>query len=748
MKPSLIDIIVSMLVLGACTPKDKPSYLPVIPQPNAFEYGKGSVTIDDRIVLVFPDGNENVGKVVDYLSDRFSITLDRGMVPVFLRVDSTLSPEAYILDVSASYGVEILSAPDGSGWFYGVQTLMQLREAGNGKIDAVHIEDAPRFSYRGALMDPARNFMPKEFVFRFLDLMALYKLNVFHMHLTDDQGWRIEIDRYPRLTEVGASRPYTQLGASEYYFEPTYDGKPVSGYYTKDDIREIVAYAADRFITVIPEIDMPGHASAAIAAYPELSCGLKDKYTVQPGFGVFDDVFCPKKETFEFLCNVLDEVIDLFPGEYIMIGGDECPKKAWKACAHCQNLIKHENLADEHELQSYFIKRIEEHVNSRGRKIIGWDEILEGGLAPNATVMSWRGVSGGRAAALSGHDAIMAPSHWCYLNHYQQYEGNEPLGGGGFLPLDTVYSFEPVPADMPDSLARHIIGVQANIWGEFIQTPEYFEYMAFPRLLAMAEVQWTQPSRKNFDNFCRVLDGEFSRLDSLGVNAGRNFYEVNIYGGYNDSIGTYEARLSTFCPDATIEYTLDDSTFTIPAVYTAPVALDTATTVYARVVRDGKVMGRVNKRILAASKASGAKTVLDIHREMIDGYVSKVRDGKGWVWLGEEGPGEVTLDFGKPTEFSTVATNVLWRPATKLWFPTAIEVAVSDDGETFETVLREDLSFDTNVKAATAYPVSVSFGPVSKRYVRVTLVPSGKVPPGYEHAGEESWVGADELMIY
>ena len=359
-----------VLCVASCTRKED-VYVTVIPQPNEAVGLSGTVSLSDNLCITAPEGNDGAEKVVRYLSDRFTVS-DRGdATSVTLREDTAMAPEAYVLEIAPSKGVKITSAPDGSGWFYGVQTMMQLRNAGKGVVDAVRINDAPRFGYRGAQMDPARNWLPKEEVLKYLDLMALYKLNTFHFHLTDDQGWRIQIDRYPRLMEVGSKRPHTQIGHADTYNPVRYDSIPDEGYYTKDDIREILAYAADRFITVIPEIEMPGHASAALASYPELSCGLGKTYIVQGRYDVFDEVFCPKEETFEFLCNVLDEVIELFPSQYIHIGGDECPKKAWAKCEHCQKMIKDLGLADEHELQSYFIKRIEEHVNSRGRSIIG-----------------------------------------------------------------------------------------------------------------------------------------------------------------------------------------------------------------------------------------------------------------------------------------------------------------------------------------------------------------------------------------
>ncbi len=738
---------VTAMALSSCSTAHKPDYLPVIPQPNGFEAGSGRVAISDIIDLNYPEGNDGAAKVARYLSDRFSIKGGEGSTTVALTVDTALAPEAYVLDITPSRGVSISSSADGAGWFYGVQTLIQLRNAGNGTVDAVHVDDAPRFSYRGALMDPARNWQPKEEVLKFIDLMALYKLNYFHFHLTNDQGWRIEIDRYPKLMEIGSTRPYTQIGHSDYYFPVRFDGIEDSGYYTKDDIREIVAYAADRFITVIPEIEMPGHASAALAAYPELSCGLGKTYKVQPEFDVFDEVFCPKEETFEFLCNVLDEVIEMFPSKYINIGGDECPKKAWAKCDHCQAMIKRLGLADEDELQSYFIKRIEEHVNSRGRSIIGWDEILEGGLAPNATVMSWRGEEGGIAAASAGHDVIMSPSHWCYLDYYQQDPVLAPMAIGGYLPIDTVYSYDPVSEQIPDSLRHHVIGAQANVWGEYTQTPEYFEYLAFPRLLAMSEVQWTQPSRKNFDNFCRVLDAEFPRLDALGVNACRNFYQANIFGRYNPAIKSYEVELKTRTPDSEIEYTLGDSTFASPNKYTAPFALDGNTTVYARVMRDGKAAGDVSQRIFKVSKATGSVVNPEHLSGLVDGYVGTDRDAHAWNVLRNEEDDVVTFELAGPTEISSVSGSSIWRPNYMWWPLSAMTVEVSDDGENYTKVAEKEFKFDLSPTVATVYDFGITFEPLSAKYVRLRMRPFGESLPGYYHAGEPTVVTVDEIEI-
>jgi len=728
-----------LLCVASCTQKDD-VYLTVIPQPNNATELTGTVALSDNICITAPSGNDGADKVVRYLSGHFNVSDGEASTPILLKEDTTMAAEAYLLEITPSKGVEITAAPDGSGWFYGVQTLMQLRNAGNGVVKAVRIDDAPRFVHRGAHMDSARNWLPKGEVLKFLDLIALYKLNVFNFHLTEDQGWRIEIERYPRLTEVGSKRPHTQIGHADTYNPVRYDSIPDEGYYTKDDIREILAYAADRFITVIPEIEMPGHASAALAAYPEYSCGLGKTYIVQGRFDVFDEVFCPKEETFEFLCNVLDEVIELFPSQYIHIGGDECPKKAWAKCDHCQKMIKDLGLADEHELQSYFIKRIEQHVNSRGRSIIGWDEILEGGLAPNATVMSWRGEEGGIEAASAGHDVIMTPAHWCYIDYYQEDPALAPQGIGGYLPIDTVYSYNPVSAAIPDSLQHHIIGSQVNIWGEYIQTPEHFEYMAFPRLLAMSEVQWTQPSRKSFEHFCRALDAEFPRLDSLGVNACRNFYQANIFGHYNRDTKQYEVELKTLWPDAEIEYTLNDSTFAEALKYTQPFALENNATVWARALRDGKQEAPATHRILKVSKASGA--TVDTHSEIIDGYVGLPRDS--YAWKGTYGD-TITVTFDEPVEVSSVRSRALYRPNYLWWPPSRVTIEVSADGDKFETVFdQEKMPFAEPPTESTAYPVAADFKPTEAKVVKVILKCCKSIS---SDSGEPAHVALDELEI-
>jgi hexosaminidase len=357
--------------------------------------------------------------------------------------------------------------------------------------------------------------MPKEFILKYLDYMAFHKLNTFHWHLTEDQGWRIEIKKFPRLTEVGSVRKETLVG---HYGSNSYDGKPAGGFYTQEEVKEIVAYASDRFITVVPEIEMPGHALAALASYPELGC-TGGPYEVGTTWGVFDDVYCAgNAKTDTFLMDVLKEVIPLFPGEYFHIGGDECPKTRWKECPVCKQKMKEEGLKTEHELQSYFVQRMERFLNENGKKLIGWDEILEGGLAPNAAVMSWRGEDGGIAAARERHYVVMTPGEYCYLDHYQADPITEPLAIGGYLPLKKLYGYEPIPAILSKEEAKYVLGAQGNVWTEYMQTPAQVEYMVFPRAAALAEVVWSPKGARDFDGFKTRLSRLSKFYDLMGIN--------------------------------------------------------------------------------------------------------------------------------------------------------------------------------------------------------------------------------------
>jgi len=472
-----------------------------------------------------------------------------------------LGSEGYTLK-SDENRIQIEAATE-QGVFYGVQSLLQLLspKAGGDRpvVAAVNIFDRPRFSYRGMHLDVGRHFMPVSFIKKYIDLIALHKMNTFHWHLTEDQGWRIEIKKYPKLTGVGSWRDETVIGHAA--GSEVYDGQRYGGFYTQAEIRDVVAYAQSRFVTIIPEIEMPGHSQAAIAAYPELGCTGKQ---IRPmtTWGVSKDVFCPNETTFQFLEDVLTEVMALFPSKYIHIGGDEVPKDHWKANADAQALMQKEGLKDEHELQSYFIRRIERFLNANGRSLIGWDEILEGGLSPNATVMSWRGVDGGIAAAKEGHDAIMTPGSHCYFDHYQGDKIAEEQMIGGMTTLEKVYSYEPIPTELTAEEAKHILGAQGNVWTEYLKTPERVEYAALPRMSALAEVVWTPSNQRDWSDFLRRMQVHFQRLDALDV----QFHIPMTQGLGKDRVsktGKETLTLTTLWQDAQIRYTTDGSEPTV-----------------------------------------------------------------------------------------------------------------------------------------------------------------------------------------
>jgi len=445
---------------------------------------------------------------------------------VLMSIDTTVhNPEGYLLNISSKRIT--IKARTAVGLFYAVQTIRQLLPPEVEKDSIVNkitlkvpiceIADEPRFAYRGMHLDVGRHLFPVSYIKRYIDMIALHKMNTFHWHLTEDQGWRIEIKKFPKLTEVGAFRKETVVGHAGK--KPSvYDGIPYGGFYSQDEVKEIIAYAKSRFISIIPEIEMPGHSLAALASYPELSC-TGGPFEVGKTWGIVRDVYCAGKEgTFKFLEDVLSEICDLFPSPYIHIGGDECPKDRWEKCPLCQKRIKDEGLKDTKELQSYFIKRMEKFLISKNKRLIGWDEILEGGLAPEATVMSWRGVTGGIEAAKQGHDVIMSPNKYVYLDYYQCEPDGQPLAIGGYLPLENVYSFDPQFAELSQDQQKHILGLQGNVWSEYLSTPQYMEYMAFPRMFAISEIGWTPGSKKDFEDFLARFTTQKRRYDKIGIN--------------------------------------------------------------------------------------------------------------------------------------------------------------------------------------------------------------------------------------
>lgn len=530
----------------------------ITPQPLSKEMSTGKFLINAKTKVA---GDISLEKEGQFLADILSAAAGQSIAfssevnkaNIILKLNDAIeNEEGYELDVK--YNEIVISGKTSKGVFYGIQTLRQLIPTTAKEDDvtlkkitipAVTIKDNPRYQYRGMHLDVARHFFPVDFVKKYIDLIAMHKMNTFHWHLTEDQGWRIEIKKYPKLTEIGAWRNGTIIG---HHPGTANDEKEYGGFYTQEEIKDVVKYATERHITVIPEIELPGHSGAAIAAYPFLSCfpeeptkifndmGSKKGKEIQANgtpkivvetWGVMDDVFCAgKEETFKFFEDVLAEVIPLFPSQYIHIGGDECPKGNWERCVQCQKRMESLNLKDEHELQSYFINRIEKYVNANGKKIIGWDEILEGGLAPNATVMSWRGIKGGIEAAKQHHDVIMTPEHTVYFDYYQNKDKkNEPLAIGGLTTVEDVYNFEPTPAELTREEQKYILGAQANVWSEYMETTDHVEYMILPRMTALSEVVWSSKESRNWQDFSKRLKYFSKRYDAMGLNYAKHTFK-------------------------------------------------------------------------------------------------------------------------------------------------------------------------------------------------------------------------------
>ncbi len=611
-------LVAAMLLLTSCTAKEKIiAEINIIPKPISLQKQEGTFTIDEDTEFILTDKSKvlltGVGIFSDIINNSSLFELrpeykqigDAGEGAIVVSLCDNVDKyghEGYSLKVTSNN--ILVEAAEPTGVFYAFQTLRQLFppeledsiiKAEEWHIPAVEIFDRPVFKWRGQLLDVSRHFLPLELVKKNIDYLARYKMNVYHLHLTDDQGWRVEIKKYPKLTEIGAWRvDYNDMNWWGRPAQKPGDEATYGGYYTQDQTREIVRYAADRFITILPEIDVPGHSQSIIASYPEVSCDGK-KYYVATGGVAKDNTVCPGKEiTFDFIEDVLDEVLPLFPGEYFHIGGDECNKSQWAKCADCQRRIKMEGLKNEHELQSYFIKRVEKIVNAHGKILVGWDEILEGGLAPNATVMSWRGEKGGIASAKMGHDVVMSPNTYCYLDLKQGNPELEPPYGYSRLLLSIAYSYAPIPEVLNDEGKKHILGVQGNLWGESIRDEKAMDYMLFPRLLAIAEVGWTPKENRQWDDFVGRLEYNFIRLENLGIGYAPSMYNVNVEKVDEKMKGDFKVALKTERGSLPIHYTLDGSEPTAKSeTFKEPLLINNKSTLKAAAFKDNKQIGRV-----------------------------------------------------------------------------------------------------------------------------------------------------------
>lgn len=673
--------------------------------------------------------------------------------------DETIGEEGYRIDSNRDGLVVTANKP--AGILYGSQTIYQLLSThAHGRLPGLQITDYPRFGYRGLHLDVSRHFFPIEFIYKLIDQMAQHKLNVFHWHLIDDQGWRLEIKKYPKLTEVGAWR----VDMSHLHW----DARPLTndrenatygGYYTQDEVRELVAYAAERNITIMPEIELPAHVMSALAAYPELSCTGENLGVPPGGIWPITHIYCAGNEaTFEFLENVLLEVMELFPSEFIHIGGDEADKTNWRSCPRCQARIRNEGLKDEEELQSYFITRMEKFLNAHGRRLMGWDEILEGGLAPNATVMSWRGEAGGIEAAQMGHNVVMTPGSHCYFDHYQGDPDIEPIAFGGFTSLARVYSYEPIPAELTPEEGKLVLGAQANVWTEFMPESRHVEYMIFPRLAALSEVVWSPAGHRNWGDFSRRMQTQYKRYAKQDINYSLSAFQVRAVPDVNLENKSLRIALETEVYNPEIRYYTDGSNPTSrSSLYTGPFEIDRTTTVKAVVVADGRSMEQVMTREYFLHKAFAG----DIHMkypnsQQYDGHgeyslVNGIRGTTSFSdgnWKGFLGNDLVaTIDMGQPVSINTISVDALHNYASWIFLPQWVTFEVSGDGEDFrllEKVENQSDIYDTR-RNVSVFSTNVSADEV--RFVRVTVKNQGVCPPGHSGEGQPAWLFVSEIIV-
>ncbi|MCD8182765.1 MAG: glycoside hydrolase family 20 protein [Bacteroides sp.] len=730
----------------------------------------GEFTLSSGVKIVYPEGNEmmarNAAFLADYLKKATGVdyavaagTEGKGNILLQLGLPADKS-EAYSLKVTAD-GVTISGASE-AGVFYGIQTLRKsIPVVANSTpvLAAVEINDYPRFDYRGVHFDVSRHFFTVDEVKSFIDMMVLHNMNRFHWHLSDDQGWRLEIKKYPLLTEIGSKRKETVIGHNS----GKYDGIPYGGFYTQEQAKEILAYATERYITVIPEIDLPGHMQAALAAYPHLGC-TGGPYETWTQWGVSDNVLCAGNDSvLTFIDDVLTEVMDIFPSEYIHVGGDECPKVKWETCPKCQARIKSLGIkgdakhSKEEYLQSFIISHAEKFLNEHGRQIIGWDEILEGGLAPNATVMSWRGEGGGIEAAKQKHGIIMTPNTYLYFDYYQTKDTeNEPMAIGGYLPLERVYNYEPMPASLAPEEQKYIFGVQANHWTEYIPAFSQLQYMALPRWAALAEVQWTNPEKKNYENFLARLPQLIRIYDAEGYNYATHVFDVKADFIANSETGTVDVVMNTI-DNAPIHHTLDGTEPTAASpVADSILVIKESCTLKAMAIRPtGNSRMLTEKIVFSKSTSKPTKANQPVNRQYQFNGVTTLTDGlkgngnyKTGRWIAfYRNDMDVSIDLLQPTEISSVAYSTCVEKGDWVFDVRGTTVEVSEDGTNFTKVASEEYPAMKESDRNGLYEHKLTFAPVKARYVRVVAPSEKSIPAWHGGKGNPAFLFVDEITV-
>lgn len=767
----LIGLLIALTSCNINPTKDKEVCL--IPLPNQMTITDESFTLSNNTTIYVEDKSLLQGievfqsKIETYAGKPLNITSAEDKATILIRLDSNLPTEGYELQIDKTK-IEI-KASKAAGVFYAFQTIIQLCPAelhGNTskgtfkwKLSGLSIKDEPAFKWRGMMLDVSRHFFTKDEILELIDYLAFHKINVFHWHLVDDQGWRIEIKKYPKLTEIGAWRvdrehlPWNARPKQKEGEKATY-----GGFYTQEEIKEVVTYAQKRFITVVPEIEMPGHTTSSLAAYPQFAC-TDGPFTVIPG-GIWPitDIYCAgKDETFNFIENILTEVMDLFPSTYIHIGGDEANKAEWKKCKKCQARIRKEGLKNEDELQSYFIRRIEQFLSKNDRILLGWDEILEGGLAPGATVMSWRGFNGGIEAANSGHDVVMSPTSHCYLDYYQGPIDNEPVAFNGNISLSKIYAFNPIPAELKGQAAKHVLGGQGNLWTEHVPTKEHMQYMAFPRMSALSEALWTNEANKNWEDFAERLECTFSTYKEMGLNYAESMYTVKLDTDFDMPNNRIRIELATEAPGTEIYYTLDGSQPTTKSFkYEKPFNLEKTTEIKAIVFKNGHPRGKMINKTYMIHKAT-AKQVQYV-QPFSDQYpgsgetnlVNSLRgsrnfsDGKWQAFKGNDL--EIIIDLQQKTTLSKVKVGCLHSTGSWIFLPKNITVATSDNKTDFVQVGQTENNIPlTSESQIVDYEVNLN--KATGRYVKILVKNQGVAPKWHGAAGQDVWLFVDEIII-
>ena len=764
---------ISVLWVVACQSQKEAVFtmkdLAVIPQPESVVLGKGSFRFTKETVFVtapelYPMTNSFVEQYEK--ATGFRMFFRKAAIQtsyILLSLDKSLPKEGYTLVVKPDK--ISITAADHNGALYALETLRQLLPKEfesttpvktDWTVPAVTITDAPQYAWRGLMLDVSRHFFPKEYILKTLDRMAMLKLNTFHFHLVDNEGWRIEIKKYPKLTEIGVWRVDQEdklwnertPNSANAFANPATAPKKYGGFYTQEDIKEIVAYASARGITVIPEIEMPAHAMSAIAAYPELSCHKRPIGVPSGAVWPITDIYCAgQEETFTFLEDVLTEVMELFPSKYIHVGGDEATHTEWEKCPKCQARMKDHHLKDVHQLQSYFIKRIDNFLVSKGRTLVGWDEIMDGGLANNAVVMNWRGIEVGKKALEQGNPVVLTSD--CYIDNYQGLPDYEPQANGGYLPLKTLYHYSLEKENLSPELQKKVLGTQANLWAEHVGSTEHSEYMLFPRLLALAEISWTTDNLKNWDNFINRTQAFMKRLDVMKVNYARSMYQV--VPTVENQKGNIFLKLDCEVPNADIRYALGDTLMEKATKYRQPIALNRSTTFKATVF-SGKATNTITIGEVTFHKAIDKKVSYSpLYHKSYQGQgeatltnvirgTKNFHDGQWLGWLGDDVT--LTLDLEQATEVREVRIGAMDAQASGIYFPIKFMISLSNDGKNYREVATHNQPCVVRGKA-TLKDFVLKFSPTEARYIKLTLK-NVKTPP----KGGDAWLFIDEILVF